>query len=146
MACEFDSMKVVLCGTWDYVHEGHTALFDYVKKAYGYIDRVYVTTDEFVASKKTPTHPQQNRWMAVEKYLGKRTQIEYISSKEDFQDSIKQEAPCVVIHGDDHNIETLSEIYGVSHDWWEKNQIYLFYKDRHPGISSTELRKNEKKN
>ena len=124
MAREFDSMKIILAGTFDFLHEGHTALFDYVKRIFGPIDRVYVTTDAFVRDKKVPKHPQQERWLAVEKYLSKRTQIEYISSKEDFQDSIIQEAPCVIIHGNDHNIDTLSEIYGVSPLWWEHHNIF----------------------
>lgn len=64
-----------------------------------------------------------------------------ICDKELFQEQIKALSPCILLHGNDHNINTLSEIYGVEHDWWIDNNIYLLYKDRKQGISSTELRK-----
>ena len=137
-------MRVVVCGTFDYAHEGHKHLFEYVKKVFGRIDRVYITTDEFVSKRKIPTHNQKERWLAVSKLVSKNTQLEFISTNEDFRESICMESPCVVIHANDHNINTLSEIYCVEHNWWENNQIYLLYKDRYPGISSTQLRELEK--
>jgi len=132
-------IKVVVAGTFDLLHEGHKELLLFAKKLCPRI-KVFVTTHDFVAPKKTPHDEQQVRWVAVQKFIGNNCEVEYISTQEDFRDSILLDAPCLLLHGSDHNVKTLSEIYGVEHSWWKKHNILLVYKDRYPGVSSSQLR------
>lgn len=130
-------MKVVVCGTFDLFHEGHQELILYAQLI-GELERIFITTNEFVANKKKLKQRLVTR-MDMLKMFG--VEVTPICDKELFQEQIKALSPCILLHGNDHNINTLSEIYGVEHDWWIDNNIYLLYKDRKQGISSTELRK-----
>ena len=131
-------MNVVVCGTWDLFHKGHEELLDYAYMM-GDLVRIFVTSTEFVKGKKKPLQNNYERIFNVGGYF-ETINMCLIEDKEQFQQDIVSLTPCILLHGNDHNIETLSEIYGVEHNWWKDNDIYLLYKDRYLGISSSVLR------
>jgi glycerol-3-phosphate cytidylyltransferase-like family protein len=139
-------MKVAIAGTFDFRHKGHEQLLDYGIAMQ--VDCVWVTSDKFVAEKKTPKHKDKERIAMVREYLDNKdaqARVVKLSDAEKFTKQLTQLAPCVLLHGSDHNVDTLSKIYNVDNSWWLDNQIYLLYKDRFPGVSSTSLRENIEK-
>ncbi len=135
-------IRVVIPGTFDLLHKGHKRLLDYGKMIGDVV--VTINGDKFSESlgKKT-AQSEKKRKKAIEDYA--KCKVYVVHSEIESLARTLQHAPCFRFTGDDWNREKTSKRCGVDEDFWEKNKIYLIYKDRVPNISSTQLRCDQQK-
>jgi len=139
-------MNVVIPGTWDLFHEGHKKLIDYghVLCGDGILNIVVNSDDLSVRKGKDPREICGVRVMKINKYLkaNKIDALIHVSSRDSSSVNIALlSAPCIWLTGRDWDRETTSERNDVPVTFWEEHNIYLLYKDRVPGVSTTELKK-----
>ena len=139
-------MDVIIPGTFDLFHEGHKKLIMYGDKMRGTNNLlIFVNGDELSKSKgKTPTEPCSTRVYHVEQYLeDNNIRGRIIPIIKDYESVVLATIrnPCFWLTGRDWNRKSTSERNNVPERFWEDNDIYLVYKDRLPGVSSTEKRR-----
>ena len=135
-------MRVVVAGTFDLFHEGHAHLVNYAKLVSEDVI-LCVNSDNILKGRKTPAQKQEERVKEVREYSN--TKVYLVHSFKHFTELLENFSPCFLLHGNDWNRTTLSKLYGVEENWWEDNKVFLLYKDRTPGISSSKLREEMKK-
>lgn len=136
-------MNLIVSGTFDLLHEGHMDLFEFAQLIPHQRFVILVNGDEKLKNEKVVEQDEIERLQGVEAFCdnyGISANIFIGSTKDECLSVFEAYAPCFLLHGNDHNVKTLSKIYGVEEDWWNRKGIYLLYKDRYPGVSSTEKR------
>jgi len=141
-------MNVIIPGTWDLFHEGHKKLIDYGAALGRPI--IVVNGDELSKLKgKTPTNSEFTRVSNIYNYLEDIEIDADIVVAFDSEETVRVallHAPCAWLTGRDWDVTKTSIRNCVDVKFWEEEGIYLVYKDRVSGISSTELKKNETRN
>lgn len=133
---------IMAVGVWDLCHEGHVALFKKARHIVGSEGRVIivVNSDEFTEKYKgKPVWDEKQRLAAV-RALDIADESFILGRFEDQMDLLDNFWPHLVIHGVDWTGEPLYRQFGVTAEWLERRGILFVYVDRHPGVSSTELR------
>jgi cytidyltransferase-like protein len=133
-------MKTVIAGTFDLLHEGHLDLLSFGEMLAGHQDLlvVLINGDAMLINRKETAQDEDQRLANMEHLI---RNCAVIHTMDQLRETVKSQAPCFLLHGNDWNKKTLSDVYGVSEEWWEEHGIYLVYKDRYPGVSSTQKRK-----
>lgn len=135
--------EVWVAGTFDGLHEGHQQLFDDALQLSQPIG-VFINSDELIINRKGRIimNSYEERERMVEQFFESRNTTYYIRPLrclEVMKKTLVKEQPAL-LHGDDYNIRSLSELYGVDEDWWRKHNILPLFSPRQAGISSTDLR------
>ena len=147
VSCE--TPRLLVSGTFDLFHTGHAALLNFANAISGGEFSVLVNGDEKLKGEKKTVQNEGERKNAVKAFCNSQemrdASVDILNTKEDCLDHFMYASPCILLHGTDHNVETLSKIYGVEEGWWAEHRVYLIYKDRYPGVSSSQKRAEMKK-
>ena len=119
-------MKIFVNGTFDILHPGHMALFEYAKSQGSYL-KVAIDTDERVKKLKGNDRPINNqdirkRMLECIRYID---EVSFFKSDNELKNTIKQYNPDLMIVGSDYiNKIVIGSEYAKKVFFFDKDERY----------------------